>query len=383
MPQQVILLIESSSQYGRSLLLGISEAVRGQLDWKIHHAEFDIHRSPPTWLDRIRTDGILSRITNPWLVEYVARTKTPMVELTEQTPDFGECGVYNDNQAIGLMAAEYFIGLGFKHFAYCGYRSLAWSLKRYEAFQLRLAESGFSCIEFKSPAPDNQGDSPELDDELANWLENASKPLAIFACNDLQAARVLRACQKLNHNVPEEVAVLGVDDDEVQRRLAAWPISSIEPGAYMVGYQAANTLAALMAGQTVEPKVRRVQPTGITTRQSTDVLSLDDRELAEALRFIRENACSGIRVNDVLAAVAISRTALEKGTHRLLGRSPKEEILRIRIHEVVRLLTDSDLSLTDIASTCGFKHPEYLSVVVKRETGKTPGTIRKSAQKLE
>ncbi len=146
----------------------------------------------------------------------------------------------------------------------------------------------------------------------------------------------------------------------------------------MIGYQAANTLAILMDGKSVEPRLRRVQPTGITTRQSTDIYSLDDRELAAAMSYIRENACCGINVNDVLDSVAISRTALERGIRRLLGRSPKEEIRRLQLAEVIRLLTDTDLSLGEIAYQCGFKHSEYLSVFVKRETGKTPSMIRRA-----
>ncbi len=200
--KQVVLLIETSTQFGRSLMAGVSEAVRGQLDWRIHHAEFDFHREPPTWLDSIPPDGIISRITNPSLVQYARRTATPLVELTEHGIDHGLHGIYTDNQAIGTMAADYLLGRGFQHFGFCGHESLDWSHGRREAFIERLSSRGFPCVDLLTPPPDSQGGNPLLDRAVARWLASAPQPLAVFACNDGQATRVLRVCQTLGKRVP-------------------------------------------------------------------------------------------------------------------------------------------------------------------------------------
>jgi LacI family transcriptional regulator len=177
-------------------------------------------------------------------------------------------------------------------------------------------------------------------------------------------------------SVPDELAVLGVDNDELLCDLADPPLSSVIPDTRRTGYEAARLLEAMMAGERVPPVAHLVSPLGVATRQSTDVLATDDGDLSAAVRFIREHATEGIRVEDVLRAVPLSRRALEARFKQQLGRTPHQEVLRLRIERVKELLAETDLSLTAIAHRTGYAHVEYLSVAFKRETGVPPSVYR-------
>jgi LacI family transcriptional regulator len=180
--------------------------------------------------------------------------------------------------------------------------------------------------------------------------------------------------------VPDDVAVIGVDNDALLCELASPPLSSVIPNTHRTGYEAAALLDRMMRGKRVAPTAHLIAPLGVAARQSTDVLAVDDRAVARAVQFIREHACEGINVSDVLRAVPLSRRVLEQRFQRLLGHTPREEILHVRLNRVKQLLSETDLPLYLIAERTGFEHVEYLSVVFKRETGKTPSAFRDGAR---
>ena len=172
------------------------------------------------------------------------------------------------------------------------------------------------------------------------------------------------------------VAVIGVDNDELLCELSDPPLSSVIPNSHRTGYEAAKLLDEMMRGKTARGETHLIPPLGIATRQSTDVLAIEDRNVARAVRFIRQHACDGINVKDVLKEVPHSRTLLESHFKKLLGRTPHEEILRVKLNRVKQLLTDTDLSLEQIAQRAGFPHVEYLSVAFHREVGMPPSKFR-------
>ena len=180
--------------------------------------------------------------------------------------------------------------------------------------------------------------------------------------------------------VPDEVAVIGVDNDTLLCELASPPLSSVIPNAHRAGYEAAALLDHMMAGKRVAAVAHLIAPLGIAARQSTDVLAVEDRDVARAVQFIREHACEGINVGDVLRAVPLSRRVLEQRFERLLGRTPRAEIMHVRLARVKQLLVETDLPLYLVAARTGFEHVEYLSVVFKRETGRTPSAWRAEAR---
>jgi LacI family transcriptional regulator len=200
-----------------------------------------------------------------------------------------------------------------------------------------------------------------------------------MACNDQRGQHVLDACQRLNVAVPEQVAVIGCDDDAVLCNLCHPPLSSVIPNPERIGYEAAALLDRMMSGSAAPTTPQRIEPVGVHTRQSTDVLAIDDPAVASALRFIRERAFQGVSMKDVLKHSDMSRSLLERKFRQYLGHSPQAEIRSNQLKRVKQLLAESDLPLGEIAALAGYAHPEYMSVVFKRETGQTPGQFRASA----
>ncbi|MGH7968618.1 MAG: substrate-binding domain-containing protein, partial [Limisphaerales bacterium] len=209
-----------------------------------------------------------------------------------------------------------------------------------------------------------------------NWIKTLPRPIGVMACNDMRGQQVLDACRATGVAVPEEIAVVGVDNDEVLCNLSEPPLSSVLPDAERIGYEAAVLLARMMAGEKMGPGETFVPPSGIITRRSTDALAVDDRQIAAATRFIREHACEGIDVSDVLRAVPMSRSTLDRRFMRILGRSPKDEILRVRLGRVKQMLAETDFPLSLISEKVGLEHVEHLSRMFKEREGTTPSAFR-------
>jgi LacI family transcriptional regulator len=202
----------------------------------------------------------------------------------------------------------------------------------------------------------------------------------LMACYDVRARHVLSICQELGIHVPEDVAVIGVDNDELMCELTGPPLSSVEQGGRSLGYQAAALLDGLMAGQAPPRWKYRVQPERIVTRRSSDTFAIADADVAAALRFIRQNACSGIQVCDVVQAVAVSRSALESRFKTTIGRTMHAEIQRLQIERVRQLAASTNLPLKEIAATAGFAYVQYMTTLFRRQTGQTPGEYRRRAR---
>jgi LacI family transcriptional regulator len=213
--------------------------------------------------------------------------------------------------------------------------------------------------------------------ELAAWVRSLPKPAGVFCCYDIRGRQILEACRSINLRVPDDVAVIGVDNDQVLCELAEPPLSSVIPDTRRTGYLAAQLLEKLMSGRAVQPTMNLVEPLGIATRQSTDVLAIEDQEVSAAVQFIRNHACEGITVDRVLDAVPISRRMLERRFKRIVGRTPHDEIVRVQVERARQMLRGTDLPLKTIAERIGLRHGEYLSVLFKRATGIAPGAYRR------
>jgi LacI family transcriptional regulator len=256
---------------------------------------------------------------------------------------------------------------GLRNFGYCGDDRFNWSRWRREAFHQYIGESGFECSDGPSGGAS----------ELAEWVRALPKPAGVFACYDVRGREVLDACRLADVEVPHQVAVIGVDDDELLCELSDPPLSSVIPDSRRTGWVAAELLSEWMNGCRPRSTAHRIPPLGVTTRRSTDMLAIEDPELAAALRFINERACQGITVDDVLGQVALSRRVLESRFQRVLGRSPHAEILRAQLERAKQLLMQRNLTLSAVAHQTGFRNGEYLGTVFKREFGLTPGQYRK------
>jgi LacI family transcriptional regulator len=375
--RRVALIVEMSGVYGRQILEGIAKYQRTHRPWSVFLEQRELRAPPPPWLLRRPWDGIICRSTTPALARAFLRRGIPAVDLGDLHGDLGLPRIGSDMEAIGRMGAEHLLERGLRNFAFCGFADEAWSDGRRHGFCARVREAGFDAAIYESPWHGAHVPAWDKDQQrLGAWLRRLSKPLGLLACNDLRGQQVLNACQTLNLDVPEEMAVVGVDNEQVLCELCDPPLSSVAPNPERIGYEAATLLDRLMAGETLTHDPILVPPISVIARQSSDVTRIDDPDVAAALTFIRKNACSGVSVDEVAGHIAVSRSILERRFRKHVGHSPQTEIRRVQLKRVKQLLVETDLALEAIARLAGYIHPEYMSVVFKRVTATTPGQYR-------
>lgn len=379
--RSVALLIETSNAYARGLLAGAIEYIRGNEDWSIHLPELQRGSAPPAWLANWRGDGILARIETEAMADAILKKRIPTVDVSAARHVPNIPWVETDDRQIAKIAVDHLRERGFKHLGFVGETGFNWSQWREQHFRAIAQQNNCNYYCYQSRRKRNQFPSPTTEQRrLAKWIDKLPKPIGIMACYDIKAREVLDACREFNIAVPEQVAVIGADNDELLCNLSDPPLSSVIPNSRKAGFAAAELLNQIMAGEQVRCDPILVEPIGVETRQSTDTLAIDDPDIANALRFIRHHATSGINVTDLLREIPLSRRILESRFQKRLGRTPHQEIIRQKISKVMQLLTETDLTLVEIANRTGFDHPEYLSVAFKKRTGKTPRAYRQEHQ---
>ena len=373
----VAILIETSRAYGRDLLHGVRRYIAENEPWSVYMELRSLDSRFPAWLKDWSGDGILSRTPSQAMADRIHGTGAAVVELraSRLRQDAPFVGV--DNAALGRLVAGHLMECGFRNFGIYGIATEDYFEQRCGNFVETVAAAGYDCSVFETPkAREKPADWEGHQQALAAWVRSLPKPVGIMACTDQLGFWLLDACRRGRVAVPEEVAVVGVENDDSLCSMANPPLSSVRFNGRRIGYEAAGLLARLMKGESPPVEPILIPPMGVIRRRSSDIVAIDSPDVAEALRFIRENACRGITVEDVLAAVAISRSSLERQMKSLLGRPPKAEIRRIQFNRVKQLLKETDLPLAQIAWRTGFKHPQYLSESFKREFGVTPGEWR-------
>ncbi|MFZ5830064.1 MAG: XylR family transcriptional regulator [Planctomycetota bacterium] len=374
----VALLVETSRSYGRGLLSGVRQYLAEHGPWSVFMELRALESAPPLWLKNWQGDGILTRTGTRAMADAVRRVEVPTVELRSPRLNPAAPWVGVDNRAMGKIVAEHLFGRGFRHFGVCEIGTEVYFEERRINFTETVGELGCRCDTFHAGGhPEKPAEWEKHQDELADWVAALPKPVGVMACTDQLGFFLLDACARAGVAVPEEVAVVGVENEESLCTMATPTLSSVRFNAERIGYEAAALLDRLMAGERVPLEPTLIEPLGVVTRGSSDVVAIDDVEVAQAVRFIREKACEGATVSDVLQKLAISRSALERRMRAALGRSPNEEITRVRVERAKELLISTDQPLTTIARRTGFQTPQYLVSVFKRQVGVTPGAFRR------
>jgi LacI family transcriptional regulator len=374
--KRVLLIIETAKAYGRCLLEGIGLYAMAHGRWTMYVEERALHDPQPDWLANWKGDGIIFRSYSMPMVEAIKRCGVPTVETHSQIIGHGFPLVYADEEAIARIAVEHFLQRHYQNIGYCSITEDRWVQWRRDAFINHLKNEGLSCYLMSAQSSEGRSGWEEQLQQLAAWVQKLPKPIALLAANDVCGMRLIDACRLANIAIPEQVAVLGVDNDVVIDTLTSPPMSSVDPNAVRIGYEAAVLLDNLMHGITQPLNPIFIEPAGVVARQSTDITAIDDSELAAALTFIRHNAMRGITVEDILSFLSISRATLERRFTRYLGRTPKEEIVRVQLEQVKRMLSLTDDSLSKIADLTGFKTCSHLSVAFKRNLGMSPTQFR-------
>ncbi len=377
-PPQVALIIESSVSYGRSILQGIARYMSSHHRWSVYFEQHELGTPPPAWLASSHWDGILSRPTDPALARRLKHMKVPTVDLNDLYENLSLPWVGSNHTAIGRLGANHFVERGFRNFAFCGFSNELWAAQRRDGFREVVEKESLSIPVYESSWRGSNVSRWDLEiKHIGKWLARLPKPIGVMACNDARALHVLDACQQAGILVPEEVAVVGVDNEEIFCELCNPALSSVAPDAERIGYQAAELLDQLMSSQSPSSHRILIDPVRVVTRRSSDTLAIKDRTVAAAIRHINEQALHGCSVTDVVKFVRASRSFLERKFRQHLKRSPQAEIRRIQTSRIKQLLAETDYTLETISELSGFEHPEYMSVVFKRLFGQTPGQYRR------
>lgn len=383
---RVALLVESSRAYGRGILAGVARYIREHEPWSIFYQELSLCDETPDWFKKWKGEGVITRLENNNVVGLVQRLGVPVIYLRKVKDTAGMPTLLTDNGAAGQMCCEHFKERGFRHFGYCGFNGADYSDERRAGFVESVEKLGLRCHIFKEERLVGRAKTAGYENEglkdalpVANWIRELPKPVGVMACNDMRGQQVLNACRALGVAVPDEVAVIGVDNDEVLCTLSDPPLSSVVPDTERIGYETAALLARMMRGEKAPAEHIFIRPKAVITRKSTEVLAVEDRQIAAVTRFIREHACEGIDVSDVLRAVPMSRSTLDRRFIALMNCSPKDEILRVRLNRAKQLLAETDFPLPVIAEKVGLEHAEYLSRIFKKRVGQTPSEFRARA----
>jgi len=376
---RVALLIEASRGHGRQIIAGVARYAAEHGSWSLRLEPRNIDDQPPRWLRTWQGDGIIVRCDTPQMAQAVMETGIPVIDVRGGVPEAGLPLVGVDNMPVVEAAFEHFRQRGFRHFAWCEFfrQPRVWIDQRRQRFEQLIAEVGATCSLFraKRTTPRDTSWSQHDMQELIDWLCDLPRPVAILGCDDEQAHLVLDAAITLGLRVPDDAAVMGIDNDEVFCRVSSPPLSSVDVNAVAVGYKAAEVLAARMKGRRVRARTM-IPPRGVVTRQSTDIVAVDDPETAAALRFIREHACEPITADDVAAHLAVSRSTLDRCLRTTVGQSATAAIMQARLASVKADLSDTDLSLQAIATRAGFASVQHLANLFRKRVGVTPGCYR-------
>jgi len=380
-PPHVAVLVATATGWGRQLIRGITNYARKHGPWRLWiepRGQEERLRLPQGWAGQ----GIIARVSSHAMARHLAAAGVPVVNISgiELRGVNFPC-VTSDLEAAGRLAAEHFMDRGLRHFAYCGLPHLRYVNRHYRAFAARLGEAGHACPAYETGTRARMAGGWLAQQKcLARWLKTLPKPVGILAWATSRGRQVVEACHAAGLSVPEQVLVLGGDDDELLSESCNPSLSGIALPATQIGHEAAALLDRLLQGRRPPAKPLLLTPSGIVTRQSTEILAIDNAELAQALRYIREHAAEPIRVAEVLREVAVSRRQLERYFEQVLGRSPGAEIRRLRLERAKELLARTDLPMPRVAAASGFGSPEYLACVLKAETGLSPLKYRNRAR---
>lgn len=377
---RVALLVETSSSYGRGLLRGISRYARLHGPWSLYFEPSGPDQSLPR-LASWGVQGVITRVHSRGLGDQILSLGMPAVDLGYVLPDLFPWRISNHQVQVAKLAAEHLLACGLRHFAFCGLVPFdpwaeIWESVREESFRAAIAAAGHKVDTYEWPKRKRDWAWSAAQAHLISWLESLPKPVGLMASDDLRGQHVLDAARLAGIAVPDELAVIGVDNDEVLCELTTPSLSSVELNLERIGYEGAALLDRLMRGQKAPKKPIRVEPLGVVARQSTDVLALDDEIVAAALRFIRQHVHRPIRVGDVLKEVSVSRKTLETRFQKAMGRTLHDEIERLRLARVKDLLVQTEWPLKRIAQASGFSYVEHLHFAFRRALGVTPREYR-------
>lgn len=380
---KILLLTDFASGYSRDLLRGLVRYAKNRKGWtfyrmpmyyKMMHGDKEIIR----WAKKWKVNAIVAQI-NDIDVKALAKMNIPIIVQNYKDRIPGVCNLTGDYMGTGVMAADYFIGLGYKSFAYYGIRESVWSRERFTGYENRLAESGFSVDAYfeKSGRSDNWAQDFE---EIGQWLLSLPKNTAVFCCDDHYALHITETCRVFEIPVPDSLAVLGVDNDDMICNISHPTLSSIVINAQDGGYMAGKAIDELISMKVSDAANIILPPLQVITRGSTNKYAAQDKYVLRAIAYIEKNYADLISVNDLLALVPLSRRVFERRFKQETGTTIYQFLQNYRVGKFAALLLESDRSVEDIAISCGFTDTRNVSRVFYAHKNMTPTEFRKKCR---
>ncbi|HVT26864.1 MAG TPA: DNA-binding transcriptional regulator [Lacipirellulaceae bacterium] len=377
--RHVAVLIETETSWGGRVIRGIAHFAEKHTNWHLLIDPRD-HEKRSAVPDGWQGDGIIARITSRTQWEQIREKNLPVVNVDDVVQDVQGVGtVLTDESERARLAIEHLVARGFRKFGYFAPPSNRYSQNRGNAFIRAVSELGYECHEYLPGYRVGRKMSwEERQRRVSRWLASLPRPIAILAVDAHHARLFAETCHFAEVRIPDDVAILAGDTDDLLCEVSTPPLSSISVACERLGHEAAAMLHRMMNGEEPPEEPVLIAPHGVVSRQSTDVLAIDDPAVVRALRYIRTHAHHGIVVEDILREVPISRRSLEIQFRSYLGRSPAEEIRRVRLERGKQLLGKRELSVTEIALACGFSNATRFGVAFRKSFGTTPRAYRKT-----
>lgn len=383
-PLRIAALLDLNNYYNRSVLVGIRQFVRSREGWMCEPVV--PHDSPDWgWLLEGEWDGVVTFAMSSSLLPFLEKARIPAVNVSNSLPPGDHITrVVSDDFAVGQLAARHFLERGLRYFAFFGRTETTVARERHLGFAKTLADAGHTC---ELLWPDFQfGKERAIRAEIPGMEARVAQghcPLGVFCMNDIYARYVIGCCVWHRIHVPEQVAVVGVDNSELADGMAEMPFSSVELRLEKIGSTAMSVLGDLIAGGQPPVSPILVTPRRVVTRASSDLIAVSDPMIVRTLRLIRERAYQPMQIDEIVREIPLSRRMLERRFKAAIGRSPYAEVLRLRVEKARALLADTDLSVAEVAEECGFGQAKQLHAIFTRETGVTPSLFRKNCRTPE
>ena len=374
-PLDIAVLVEFDDMWGRNVLEAISCYAR-DAGWRLLLSPRDEQRRlrlPAGW----KGDGVIVMLRERSLLEHIQQLDVPTVDVGATFLDETKFGrIATDDVDRARLAFEHFRSRQLVHFAYFSPADDRYPQQRGEKFRQVVEDERFACSVYSPTTASGESVAANDYDAIGQWLASLPKPVGIFAPDPFPARQLVEACRARQIDIPSEVAVLSGDEDELLCSMVLPEITSIELASHRIGFEACQMLSQIIAGSPVPTKPLLIPPLRVCARRSTEAFAVDDPALAAVVKMIWEKASAGIQVRDLVRASSMSRRALELRFRRALGRTPAEEIRRVRLEIARQLIVTTSMSVGRIALATGFSSGPYLTHAFRRQFRVTPSALR-------
>ena len=382
--KKVMIMISRADPFGDNFTRGIIEYSKLHGEWGLTtqiplYLEKQTSQNKPIILKDAGFDGAIAYIPNQNKAKQVSFKGLPAIvaHYTEESNLYNIPYIVCNNEAIGKMASAFFNERGFRNLAFYGFSGFVWSTQRQESFINSNSDISLQTKLYLTTSAVFTKNTQKEKQKLANWLKKLPKPMAVLAANDDLGIRLIQICQENHIKVPSDIAILGIDNDEIGCNLTTPSLSSVSYNSKGAGYQAAEMLDRLMNGYKIDQNVILISPIEVINRQSTNIFAVGDDTILKALDFIKTNSRSITQVDDIANAVGMSRRNLARKFKSLLGMSIHDAIKQARTEDIRHMLIDTDIPITQIATRLGFNDASHISRYFKVQTSTTPIEYRK------